>query len=182
MSIPLVFFSKMTSIPYLSLAKLPVQFFLHETHIVRYLWKHDKNIWCHILSLCRTQRLSEVHHGIRYTNFFGHGDILVNGKIRRNMIKKEVRRHRSVLRDCTLGRLEGSNPKPLSLACELSPLPYLWYYSLLNLYAYIGYIQHKVHHGLRYLDFLVHRRYLIAWYYCTVLDIYVVSHMYQGHQ
>ena len=27
--------------------------------------------------------------------------------------------------------------------------------------------QHTVHHGLRYLDFLVHSRYLIAWYYCT---------------
>ena len=26
--------------------------------------------------------------------------------------------------------------------------------------------QHKVHHGLKYIDFLVHHRYLIAWYYC----------------
>ena len=74
---------------------------------------------------------------------FGHGDILVNGKVRRNMIKKEVRVHRSVLRDCTLGPLEGLNPKPYSLGCELSPLPYLWYYSLSNLYAYID-------HSIRY--------------------------------
>ena len=27
--------------------------------------------------------------------------------------------------------------------------------------------QHKVHHGLRYIDFLVHRRYIIVWYYCS---------------
>ena len=85
----------------------------------------------------------KVHHGIRYTIFFGRGNILVNRKIRRNMIKKEVRGHRSVLRDYTLGRLEGSNPKPYSLGCELSPLPYLWYYSLSNLYAYID-------HSIRY--------------------------------
>ena len=26
--------------------------------------------------------------------------------------------------------------------------------------------QHKVHHGIRYVDFLVHSMYLIAWYYC----------------
>ena len=31
------FLAKMTSIPYLCLAKLPVQIFLHETHLVRYL-------------------------------------------------------------------------------------------------------------------------------------------------
>ena len=34
---PYSFLEKMTLIPYLCLAKLPVQFFLHETYLVRYL-------------------------------------------------------------------------------------------------------------------------------------------------
>ena len=69
--------------------------------------------------------------------------MLVSGNIRRNVIKKEDPGHSSVLRDCTLDALEGSNPKPYSLGCELSPLSYLWYYSPSNLYAYID-------HNIRY--------------------------------
>ena len=85
----------------------------------------------------------KVHHGIRYTKIFGHGDMLVNGNIQRNMIKKEVPGHPGVLRDCTRGALEGSNPKPYSLGIELSPLSYLWYYSPSNLYTHID-------HSIRY--------------------------------
>ena len=68
------------------------------------------------------------------------------------MIEKEVQAHSSVLHDCTLGALEGSNPKPYSFACELSPLSYLWYYSPSNLYAYID-------HSIRYT-----KGTLISWY------------------
>ena len=46
--------------------------------------------------------------------------------------------------DCTLDALEGLNPKPYNLGCELCPLPYLWYDSPSNLYAYID-------HNIRYI-------------------------------
>ena len=43
----LVFLSKMTSIPYLYLAKLPVQNFLHETHVVRLRQQTSDVTYCH---------------------------------------------------------------------------------------------------------------------------------------
>ena len=69
--------------------------------------------------------------------------MIVNGNMRRNMIKKDAPGHPSVLRDYTLGALEDSNPKPCSLGCELSLLSYLRHYSPSNLYAYID-------HSIRY--------------------------------
>ena len=74
------------------------------------------------------------------------------------MIKKEVQAHPSKLPDSALGTLEGSNPKPHSLGCEFSPLPLK-----VATAHHICTPQHKVHHGLRYTDFLVHGMYLIPW-------------------
>ena len=35
--------------------------------------------------------------------------------------------------------------------------------------------QHKVHHGIRYIDSVVHSMYLIAWYYCTPSTVHRVG-------
>ena len=79
------------------------------------------------------------------------------------MIKKEVLAHPSELPDSALGTFEGSNPKLYSLGCELSLLPYILRLLRVATAHHMYTLQDKVHHGLRYTDFLVYGMYFIPW-------------------
>ena len=79
------------------------------------------------------------------------------------MIEKEALAHPSEFPDSALGTFEGSNPNPYSLGCELSLLPYILRLLRVATAHHICTPQLKVHHGLRYTDFLVYGMYFIPW-------------------